>query len=182
MVFFALFLGLSKGEETTGGDVVLALLRTAGGGWLLGVVMGVVVGFWVKRIIRDPILSMAVTLVAAYLTFYIAEFTILKVSGILALVCFGLYMAAEGKRTIYPTSDYALHKVWSYIQYSCETLIFILTGVVFGVVVINRSTTISGADWGKVFLLWILMIVTRCIMVLILYPFLSRCGYGLTRR
>ena len=97
----------------------MSLLRTAGGGVVLGVVMGLVVSFWVKRIIRDSVLSMSVTFVAAYLTFYLAEFTILGVSGILSLVCFGLYMAAVGKRTIYPTSDYALHRVWSFIQYCC---------------------------------------------------------------
>ena len=91
-------------------------------------------------------------------------------------------MAAVGKRTIYPTSDYALHKVWSFIQYCCETLIFLLTGVIVGIVVVNSSTTITGADWGKIFILWILLIIVRCLMVLILYPALTRCGYGLTRR
>ena len=72
MVFFTLFLGLSKGEETTGGTIVLSLLRTAGGGAILGIVMGILVSFWVKRIIRDSILSMTVTFMAAYLTFWLA--------------------------------------------------------------------------------------------------------------
>ena len=51
---------------------MLSLLRTAGGGAVLGIVMGMVVSFWVKRIIRDSVLSMTVTFVAAYLTFYLA--------------------------------------------------------------------------------------------------------------
>lgn len=85
-----------------------------------------------KRIIRDPVLSINITFVAAYLCFYIAEFTWVKVSGILSIVVLGLYMSAVGKRKIYPESEHALHNAWAYIQYGCETLIFILTGVVVG--------------------------------------------------
>ena len=137
MVIFTLFLGLAKGESATAGSIIGSLCRSSLGGPVLGIAFGLGVSFWVKRIIRDSILSMAITFVGAYLCFYVAEFTILKVSGILTIVCFGLYMAAVGKRTIYPTSDYALHKVWSFIQFCCETLIFILTGIVVGIKIIN---------------------------------------------
>lgn len=41
-----------------------------------------------------------ITLISAFITFYLAEFTFLKVSGILALVCLGLYFSAVGKRKI----------------------------------------------------------------------------------
>lgn len=64
--------------------------------------------------------------------FWVAEFTFLKVSGILSIVTLGLYMSAVGKRKIYPDSQHAMHDVWSFIQYNCETLIFIITGAVVG--------------------------------------------------
>ena len=72
MVFFTLFLGMSKGEETTAGSIIGSLSRTALGGAAFGVVMGIAVSYWIKRIIRDSVLSMAITFVAAYLTFYLS--------------------------------------------------------------------------------------------------------------
>jgi NhaP-type Na+/H+ or K+/H+ antiporter len=89
--------------------------------------------FWIKKTIRDSVLSVNITFVGAYLCFYLAEFTDIKVSGILSIVTLGLYFSAVGKRRIYPESEHDLHSVWSYIQYSCETLIFVLTGIVVGV-------------------------------------------------
>ena len=119
---------------------------------MLGIVFGVLVSFWTRRIVHDSILSISVTLIGAYLCFYVAEFTVLGVSAILSVVCFGLYMAAVGKRAIFPASEAALHKVWSFIQYSCETLIFILAGVVIGLKILSRETTINSSDWGKLVL------------------------------
>ena len=132
MVFFALFLDLAKGNSSSFVGVVGSFIRIAFGGPLLGMVFGFLISFWMKRIIRDPVLSINITFVGAYLCFYFAEFTWLKVSGILSIVVLGLYMSAVGKRKIYPESEHALHNTWSYIQYGCETLIFILTGVVVG--------------------------------------------------
>ena len=133
MVFFMLFLDLAKGNASSAIGVVANFVRIAFGGPLLGIIVGMLMSFWMKRIIRDPVLSINITFVGAYLCFYIAEFTWVKVSGILSLVVLGLYMSAVGKKKIYPESEHALHNVWAYIQYSCETLIFILTGCVVGV-------------------------------------------------
>ena len=60
--------------------------------------------YWIKRIIRDNVLSVTVMVIGAYLCFWVAEFTFLKVSGILSIVTLGLYMSAVGKRKIYPES------------------------------------------------------------------------------
>lgn len=119
MVFFALFLDLAKGNSTSLTGVVVSFIRTSIGGPLLGVFFGMAISFWIKRIIRDSVLAVTVTVVGAYLCFYLAEFTFLKVSGILSIVVLGLYMSAVGKRKIYPESEHALHNVWSFIQYNC---------------------------------------------------------------
>lgn len=119
MVFFALFLDLAKGNSTTFTGVIVGFVRTSIGGPLLGILFGMVVSFWIKRIIRDSVLTVTVTVVGAYLCFYLAEFTFLKVSGILSIVVLGLYMSAVGRRKIYPESEHALHNVWCFIQYNC---------------------------------------------------------------
>jgi NhaP-type Na+/H+ or K+/H+ antiporter len=50
---------------------------------------------------------------------------------------------------------------------------------VVGIKMINEATITSG-DWLKMFFFWILMIISRAIMVLTFYPFLTRSGYGIT--
>jgi NhaP-type Na+/H+ or K+/H+ antiporter len=181
MVFFMLFLDLSKGNSSTVTGVVVNFVRVAFGGPLLGMIIGILISFWMKRIVRDSVLSTNITFVGAYLCFYIAEFTWVKVSGILSIVVLGLYMSAVGKRKIYPESEHALHNVWGYIQYACETLIFILTGIVVGVEMIEEST-ITIWDWLRMLLFWFLMIGLRSLMVLTFYPLLKSIGYGLTKK
>lgn len=137
MVFFMLFMDLAKGNTSSVAGVLGNFVRVSIGGPLLGILFGIMMSYWIKRIIRDSVLTANVTFVGAFLCFYVAEFTWVKVSGILAIVTLGIYMSAVGKRKIYPESEHDLHSVWSYIQYSSETLIFVLTGIIVGVKMID---------------------------------------------
>ena len=102
MVFFMLFMDLAKGTSSSFVGVIGNFVRVSLGGPLLGIFVGIIISYWLKKIIRDSVLSINVTFVGAYLCFYIAEFTAVKVSGILSIVVLGLYMSAVGKRKIYP--------------------------------------------------------------------------------
>jgi len=82
--------------------VVVNFVRLSIGGPLLGMIFGFIMSYWMKKIIRDSVLSVNITFILAYLCFYVAEFTFLHVSGILALVTLGLYFSAVGKKKIYP--------------------------------------------------------------------------------
>jgi NhaP-type Na+/H+ or K+/H+ antiporter len=117
MVFFMLFMGLVKGEATSALGVLTNFIRVSIGGPLLGIVFGLIICWWMKKIIRDTVLSVVITFVGTYLCFYVAEYTWVKVSGILSIVSLGLLFSAVGKRKIYPESEHALHSVWSTIQY-----------------------------------------------------------------
>jgi hypothetical protein len=57
----------------------------------------------------------------------------------------------------------------------------VLTGIIVGIKMIDE-TTITVGDWLKMFFFWILMIISRVIMVLTFYPLLKRFGYGLTQK
>jgi NhaP-type Na+/H+ or K+/H+ antiporter len=168
------------GESASPGAVVLNFIRLAGGGPLLGVVFGLFSCLWLRRIIRDDILASALTFITCYISFYCAEFTFLGVSGILCIVCLGLFMSAFGKSKIYAESEHAIHTVWGFAQYGCETLIFLLTGILIGIEMIEKST-ITGEDWIKMLIFYFIMLVARFIMVGTLYPILSNTGYGLTK-
>jgi NhaP-type Na+/H+ or K+/H+ antiporter len=122
-----------------------------------------------------------VTFIACFLSFYLAEFTSLHVSGILSLVVLGLYLSATGKTKIYPESEHALHVVWSFVQYVCETLIFLLTGVIIGVKVIEE-TSITVSDWIRMIVFWFLMQFMRLVMLACSLPVLSNFGYPVNRK
>jgi len=178
MVFFTLFLGIAKGEDVSAGDFVLKFLQLAGGGPLLGFLAGVAASLWLKRITRDNVLSITITFIACYLLFFFAE--TIEVSGILALVALGLFMSAYGKTKIDTEAEGALHSVWTWVQYACETLIFLMTGLLIGhTVLFQEDSTIEVSDWIKMFLFYGFLIGARALMAFAFLPILKRHGYGL---
>jgi hypothetical protein len=48
---------------------------------MLGGLIGVSVIHWLRKIIHDDVLAAILTISSAYVCFYLAEFTFLKVSG-----------------------------------------------------------------------------------------------------
>jgi len=180
MVFFQVFLKMCKGEASTVTQVVGNFLRLAGGGPLFGLTVGIVASTWLKRVTRDNILIIAITFISCYLLFFLSE-TQLHVSGILALVTLGLFMSATGKTKIDPESEHAVHAVWSWIQWGCETLIFLMTGLLIGYeILFNHDSSITTADWIKMLIFWVLMIIARAMMVFIFWPIIKKHGYGLS--
>ena len=179
MVFFTLFLNIAKDQSSGVGEVVLNFIQLVGGGPLLGLVIGMLSSLWLKRITRDNILSITITFIACYILFFLAEAQF-HVSGILALVTLGLFMSAYGKTKIDTDAKEALHAVWSWVQYTCETLIFLLTGLLIGYEVFVKNNTIEPMDYVKMIFFYIFMIGARAAMVFVFYPILKRHGYGLS--
>lgn len=56
-----------------------------------------------------------------------------------------------------------------------------MTGIIIGVEMIDKST-ITIADWVRMFIFWGLMIVMRFVMVASFYPILKLYGYGLSKK
>jgi CPA1 family monovalent cation:H+ antiporter len=72
MVFFMLFMDLAKGNASSVTGVLTNFVRVSLGGPLLGIIFGVLISYWLKKIIRDSVLSVNITFVGAYLCFYVA--------------------------------------------------------------------------------------------------------------
>jgi NhaP-type Na+/H+ or K+/H+ antiporter len=132
MVVFFVLLDMVEGNEASAGDILLTFLNLSGGGPILGIVFGLFVSFMLSKIHNNYVLEVNTTIVACYIMFYLAEFTALHCSGILALVALGLFMSYSGKTKISAESEHALHHVWGYVGFIAETLIFILSGVIIG--------------------------------------------------
>ena len=105
---------------------------------------------------NQPILEINITLFGAYLLFYAAE-SILKVSGILAMVALGLYMTKTGKTKISSVSEHAVHHVWSFVGFCAETMIFLLTGNIIAIQVFKEDTIIGFDDWWKLLCLYFML-------------------------
>jgi NhaP-type Na+/H+ or K+/H+ antiporter len=75
-----------------------------------------------------------------------------------------------------------LDSVWTYIQYSCETLIFVLVGFVVGIEMMTGSSTITGWDWIRMIFFWVLLIAARAIMVFSFLTILEGNGYGINKK
>lgn len=132
MVVFLVIIDIVKGAEPSVGDIFIKFCRLSIGGPILGIAVGAIVTFMLKRIHNNFILEVNTTIFGSYLMFFLAESTDLKVSGILALVALGLYMTRSGKYRISAESEHAVHHVWGYIGFVAETVIFILTGLIMG--------------------------------------------------
>jgi NhaP-type Na+/H+ or K+/H+ antiporter len=180
MVLFIVMLQAAKGEALDAGAVVGELVRLSLGGPAMGVLFGVVMAFFLKRI-HNYIQEVTITLLTSYLLYFTCEFSGARVSGILGLLSMGLYMSAWGKSTIAHETEEKLHHIWKFLSFLFETLLFILAGIIIGVKVLTDEH-ITAEDWGKQFAFLFLMEINRGLMVLILYPFLYYWGYRISWR
>ena len=186
MVLFLILLSLVEGEDLSFGDMIVKFIRLSLGGPVLGVCFGLLVDLFLQRIHNNYVLEVNLTIVAAYLCWYIAENTGLHVSGILAIVFLGIWMSYKGKTSISPHSEHALHHVWGYVGFVAETLIFMLAGIILGMK--NRAYTDDRRidshrlDSLYVFCNYLWAHVIRFSLICLFWPILNRLGYGMNFR
>jgi chromate transport protein ChrA len=84
-------------------------------GPIVGIVIAFLVSLWTRRVVGDDVLVTWLTFVFTYLAFYFAEFTFLHTSGLLTVICLGLFWSAFGKTKIRPESEHAVHTVWAFV-------------------------------------------------------------------
>lgn len=177
IVIFTVFLEyirMGAGMESL--DIVVlsqSFLKTVLGGTLIGLIIAATTIAWVRRVFNDGLVEITVLVIAAYLTFYIAEH-FLHVSGILGLMALGLVMSGTGRTRISPQVEHFLHNFWEMAAYLANTLIFIIVGVL-----IAERTVFSARDVINLLLLYVIIHIVRALMIAIFYPLLRRFGYGI---
>lgn len=186
MVLLKISAELVKGRSLTPVQVVGTFLSLTIGGTILGIIFGAIAVFWIKKIFNDEVLVVNITFITCYILYFVCENVDLgfPVSGIIALVSLGLFFAAFGKSRISTESDHAVHTYWRYIVYVCETVIFLLAGVVVGIKVVlgekdPDALPITEIDYFKLLGLFACMTVVRYLVISLFMPILRRQGYGL---
>ena len=114
----------------------------------------------------------------AYASFYTAEFTVLKTSGILSLVFLGFFMSRRGRTSISHSSEESFHNVFSYLSFGAETILFVLAGVIIGAKIFVDHQVIEWQDYLKVLALFVLLNLIRLGLVFALLPIFRKMGYG----
>lgn len=179
IVIFNVFLDAVTGESRSPGETALYFLQLSVGGTCIGLVMGFVATQILGRIFNDATSEIAVTLLAAYGTFIIAEG--LHTSGVLALVALGLVISAAGILRVEPTVQHVMHEFWELAGYFANTVIFFVSGIIVverGILGTDLRT--NGSMWGLLLLIYVLLHVARFAMLAMFHVPLSKMGFGLT--
>ncbi len=126
IVIFNLLLGVALTGQYSVSQGVMDFLRVAGGGFLVGVLLGALVASVIARV-DDYLLETALTTVLAYGAFLVAEQ--LHVSGVLAVVAAGLLAGNLGPRSMSPTSRIVAVNFWEFAAFLANSFIFLLIGL-----------------------------------------------------
>lgn len=128
MIEFTAVFGYLAVGLTDASHIAILLLRYAGGGLLLGFVVGKLSGTLLSLTYYDLLCAVTVTLSTAYLTYYIGE-KFLYVSGLLGTVIAGVLVSYR-KSTVAGEVEQAVSHFWSILAHTANTLVFTMVGVV----------------------------------------------------
>lgn len=145
--------------------------------FFLSPILGFIVGFCTVACLRiadrklnspDVTIQVALTICAAYLSFYIGEHTF-HASGVVTCVVTAVVVAWLGKPLILEHA--VMEGVWHTIEWIGNTLIFLLTGIiiVYGGYHFDKSYT----DYAMVFVVYFLLQAIRVVIILLFYPYFS---------
>lgn len=174
VIFMVFFLGLTG--KASGTSPIVDFFRVGVGGVLIGIVVAYATINWVKQVFNDALVEISVMIASAYLAFFVAEH-FLHVSGVLALVAFGLTMAGIGRTRISPEVEHFLHEFWELAAFIANTLIFLIVGVV-----IAKRAVFTPNDFLILFILYIGVHIVRAIVIAIFFPFMKNIGYGMSQK
>ena len=177
LICFMLFFGAYTASGSGGGMSPLPeFVKVVAGGIILGwLAARAAIGF-ITRIGSDETVQNSVIILSAYLTFILTQYY-LGISGIIALVAFGLTVAYTGRPRLEPQVNAFMGKFWELLTYIANTLVFIMVGVV-----IAARVHFSWIDLGVLVLIYAALNAIRFVMIRAFYPLMKRSGYGLSDR
>lgn len=175
IVLFMLFFGVYTNAGAVA-DPFLNFLIVVFGGMLLGWVTARFTIWLLGKVGGEEAVQNSVIIVSSYITFILAQ-SILDVSGVIALVAFGLAITNAGRPKLKPEVNHFMDQFWELMAYIANTLIFIIVGVV-----IAMKIELSWTSLLLVIFVYVGVNIVRMLVISILYPFMKKAGYGLTRR
>ena len=179
VVFLVLKSIVISEEDGSGADVdvpavLMKFAYVSMGGPVVGYILGVVAVYWLGKVYNDTLVEITITLGFTYAAFFIAE-EHLGVSGVLAVVVYGLHMNSKGRTRITAAVEHFLHDFYEMMAYLANTVIFVLCGVI-----VAQKTVLGATDLAYLLALYVGIHFVRAAVVTILSPLLTKTGYGLS--
>jgi len=180
-VVFAIFKEIAASVDVTPGDAVLRFLQLSVGGPLWGLAMGCAAAFVMRleAAATDPMTEITTLVCGVYTTFFLAEHH-LGVSGVLAVVVFGVYLGKERALVVGRAVEHRNHEFWEMVGFLSNSLIFVLSGLIVHAKLRRVDWSKLGAIFGGLVAMYIALHVIRGLMVEGLRRAgLKSCGYGI---
>lgn len=132
--------------------------------------------------IYDGILVVTLMAIFCYSIYLVAEFSTLRISGIISLAIFGLYMNAFGKTWLFGETEEYVVTFWSYLVFVAETSIFMIAGVLVGANVIHFQSGEIDIYHELLITIYIYVCVVfvRFLSIGVFYRYLKKMGDGLS--
>ncbi|NYF81174.1 Na+/H+ antiporter [Granulicella arctica] len=115
-----------RGETPTAGAAVLRLLYLVFAGIGIGLLIGLVVGWW-ERFIDDGPIEIVVSLIVPYVAYLAGEGV--HASGVLAVVACGLYLSRKSATYLTPAARIQIYGVWDALTFMMNGIVFVLIGL-----------------------------------------------------
>lgn len=175
IVLFILYFNLSKNIELANSPLIQFMLVVAGG-VVLGYLIARICVWFITKVRGDLWVQNSGIIIGAYVAFILAQ-QFLDVSGVIALVVYGLVVGRRGREKMKPAAEHFVSDFWELMAYIANTVIFIIVGVVI-------ATQVEVTPIHILILLGIYIVATfaRAVMVYLFYPLMRKSGYGMTFR
>lgn len=176
-VFFTIFNHISNGLiKFNILYVIYQLFYTSIVGSLIGYILGLFCMSFISNFYNNSITVITASIAGCWGCFYISES--LHVSGVLALVNFGLQFSKSLKTTVSLEVQENMHIAWEILGYMANTIVFIYSGIVIS----NFVQFSDLSAWINLLYLYISLQIIRTLSIGILYKCLKNDGYGLNFR
>lgn len=156
VVLFTIVLGVAKGGAFTLSAASLEFVRVAGGGLLVGALVGFAASQVIRRI-DEAMIELTVTMIAAYGSFVVAER--FHTSGVMATVVTGMFCGNYAAHVgMTPTTRIAVETFWEYVAFALNSIVFLLIGFE-----VRLSSLL--ATWKPILVASVAVLVARAVVV-----------------
>ena len=176
IVCFMLFFGAYMLSGASTASPVVQFLEVVIGGILLGFCLARLTIWFITRINSEEMIQNSVIILSAYVTFILSQYY-MGISGVIALVAFGLTISYTGRPRLKPQVNVFMEKFWGLLTHIANTLVFIMVGVVIAV-----KVDLNWSDLIILLLVYVGLNLIRFAMIMLFYPVMKRLGYGLSKR
>jgi Na+/H+ antiporter len=154
---------IARAEMPTVASGAARLIYLVVGGVLIGLLIGVVIG-WLERFINDGPVELVVSVVVPYAAYLAAEEA--RVSGVLAVVTCGLYLSRQSAMFFSPEVRLQVTSAWDAITFVLNGIVFVLIGLQMPYVMTaihGKYGMMTLVEYGVIFS--VMLIVLRMVWV-----------------